>query len=81
MAAAAAAATCEWTLFATALHATVPRIASPIEPPTCWPVFNSDEATPASLSPTLDSATSEIGTNSSPRPSAVTSIGPSSPEA
>src|SRR6266702_6024390 len=35
LAAAAAAAACEWMLFATALHATVPRIASPIDPPTC----------------------------------------------
>src|ERR1700684_4721564 len=30
----AAAATCEWMLVATALHATVPRIASPIDTPT-----------------------------------------------
>ena len=68
-------------LVATALHATVPRIASPIDPPTCWPVFSSEDATPASLSATLVSATSEIGTKISPMPSAVTSIGPSSPEA
>ena len=33
-------------LFATAVHATVPT-ASPIEPPTCWPVFSRLEATPA----------------------------------
>src|SRR6476661_1774951 len=52
-AAAAAAAACEWTLFATALHATVPRIASPIEPPTCWPVFSSEDATPVSWLATL----------------------------
>ena len=67
-------------LFATALQATVPRIASPIEPPTCWPVFSSDEATPASLSATLASATSDSGTKISPIPSAVTIIGPISPE-
>src|SRR6185437_5559246 len=49
LAAAVAAATCAWMLLATALHATVPRIASPIDPPTCWPVFSSEDATPASL--------------------------------
>ena len=65
---------------ATALHATVPRIASPIDPPTCWPTFSSDDATPASLSATLISETSDSGTKISPIPSAVTSIGPSSPE-
>jgi len=59
----------------------VPRIASPIAPPTCWPVFSSDDATPVSLLATLASATSESGTKVSPMPSAVTSIGPSSPEA
>src|SRR6478672_4140282 len=81
LAEAAAAAACEWMLFATALHATVPRMARPIDPPTCWPVFSSDDATPASLSPTLLSATSDSGTKISPSPAAVTSIGPSSPEA
>ena len=68
-------------LLATALHATVPRIASPIEPPTCWPVFSSEDATPVSLLATLASATSDIGTKISPKPNAVTSMGPSSPEA
>src|SRR5260370_9591622 len=69
----AAAATCEWMLVATALHATVPRIASPIDPPTCWPTFSSDDATPASLSATLVSEPSASGTKISPIPSAVRS--------
>ena len=77
----AAAAACEWRLVDTALHATVPRMARPIDPPTCWPVFSSEDATPASLSATLVSATSDSGTKVSPMPSAVTIIGPSSPEA
>lgn len=59
-------ATWEWMLLATALQATVPRMASPIDPPTCWPTFSSDEATPASLSATLISATSDSGTKISP---------------
>ena len=67
-------------LVATALHATVPSTASPIDPPTCWPMFSSDDATPASVSATLVSETSDSGTNISPIPSAVTIIGPSSPE-
>jgi hypothetical protein len=32
-------------LLATALRATVPRMASPIEPPTCWPTSSRLEAT------------------------------------
>jgi hypothetical protein len=39
LAAAAAAAVWDRKLVATALHATVPRTASPIEPPTCWPTL------------------------------------------
>ena len=35
-------------LFATAVQATVPRIARPIAPPTCWPMLSSDDATPVS---------------------------------
>src|ERR1700751_3557642 len=42
---------------ATADQATVPRIASPIDPPTCCPVLSSDDATPESLFGTLASAT------------------------
>jgi hypothetical protein len=59
----------------------VPSTASPIDPPTCWPAFSSDDATPASPSATLVSETSDIGTNISPMPAAVTIIGPSMPPA
>ncbi len=45
-------------------HATVPRIASPIEPPTCPPNVEQLEATPVSCSRTLVSETSDTGTNS-----------------
>src|ERR1700753_2871215 len=81
LAAAAAAGAREGMLFAPALQATVPRIASPIAPPTCWPVFSSDDATPVSLLATLASATSERGTQVRPMPSAVTSLGASRQEA
>jgi hypothetical protein len=40
----------------------------------CCPVFSSEDATPVSLPPTFDSATSESGTKISPSPAAVTSI-------
>ena len=35
-------------VFTTTVQATVPRIASPIEPPTTWPVLIRLEARPAS---------------------------------
>ena len=78
---AAAVAWATWlrTLFATAVQVTVPSAASPIAPPTCWPVLSRLEATPESSSRTRVSATSESGTNSMPSPAEVTSIGPSSP--
>src|SRR3984957_16049185 len=66
---------------ATADHATVPRIARPIDPPTCCPVFSSDDATPVSLFGTFASATRDSGTNVSPIPRPVSIIGPSSPPA
>src|SRR6201999_1407246 len=68
-------------LVANALHATVPRMASPIEPPTCWPVLSRLEATPVSSSRTLLSASSDSGTNIRPNPNAATIIGPSRPPA
>src|SRR5262249_50782884 len=66
-----------WMLLATAVQATVPSTASPIEPPTCWPVLRMLAATPDSLSATRDIATRVAGTNSRPRPAAITSSGPS----
>jgi hypothetical protein len=45
----AAAAAWDRRLLATALQATVPRTASPIEPPTCCPTLIRLDATPASL--------------------------------
>ena len=66
-------------LLATVVQATVPRAARPIAPPTCWPVLSRLEARPESSSRTRDRATSESGTNSKPRPVAVTRTGPSSP--
>src|SRR6202012_6203392 len=64
---------------ATADQATVPRIARPIDPPTCWPTLSSDDATPVSLFGTFASATRDSGTNVSPIPRPVSIIGPSSP--
>ena len=64
-------------LLATTVQATVPSTASPIEPPTCWPVLRKLAATPDSWSATLDMATRVTGTNSRPSPAAMTSIGPS----
>ena len=75
----AAAVAAERRLLATALHATVPSSASPIDPPTCWPVFSSEDATPASLFGTPASATSDIGTKISPIPKPTIIIGPSRP--
>src|SRR5258708_20023928 len=66
---------------ATADQATVPRIARPIDPPTCWPVLSSDDATPVSLFGTFASATRDSGTNVSPIPRPVSISGPSSPPA
>ena len=63
-------ATADCVFDATALQATVPRIARPIDPPTCCPVLSSDDATPASLFGTFASATSDSGTKISPMPSA-----------
>ncbi len=76
-----AAPACERRLLATAPQATVPRIASPTDPPTCRPVLSRPDAAPVSLSATLASATSDSGTKVSPMPNPVTSIGPSSPPA
>src|SRR5215469_3057920 len=81
LAAAAAADTCERRLFATALQATVPSTASPSAPPICWPTLTRLEATPVSLSATLVSETTNSGAKISPRPAAVSNIGPSRPEA
>jgi hypothetical protein len=53
----AAAAAWDRGLLATALHATVPTTASPIDPPTCRPTLTRLDATPASLSRTLVSPT------------------------
>src|SRR5580698_9694244 len=75
----AAAAAADRRLVATVLHATVPRTASPIEPPTCWPTLSMLDATPASALPTLVSETRDSGTNTRPSPSAVSIIGPSRP--
>src|SRR5260370_26916535 len=77
----AAAAWATWclTLFDTTVQVTVPRAASPIAPPTCWPVLSRLDATPESSPRTLLSATSDSGTNSMPSPAEVTSIGPSRP--
>src|SRR5258707_3257647 len=66
---------------ATADQATVPRIARPIDPPTCCPVLSSDDATPESLFGTFASATRDSGTNVSPIPRPTSIIGPSSPPA
>ena len=80
-AAAASAATWLRALFDTTVQATVPSTASPIAPPTCWPVLSRLEASPASRSWTLDRATRVSGMNSMPSPAAVTIIGPSRPPA
>src|SRR5258708_2798420 len=77
----AAAVFCDRRLLANVLHATVPSTASPIEPPTCWPVLSRLDATPAVCSSTLTSAVRFIGTNTKPRPNAVTIIGPRIPPA
>ena len=79
--AAAAAAWATWclTLLDTAVQVTVPRAASPIAPPTCWPVLSRLEATPESSPRTRVSATSDSGTNSMPRLAEVTSMWPSRP--
>jgi SRSO17 transposase len=66
---------------ATAVQATVPRIASPIAPPTCCPTLGRLEARPASLSSTLAMATRVTGMNSRPSPAPVTSVGPIKPPA
>ena len=65
---AVAAAAWERRLLATALQATVPRIASPIAPPTCCPTLTRLEATPVSSLFTLVSPTRLMGTNSGPGP-------------
>src|SRR3984957_3367044 len=75
------AATADLVLDAPADQATVPRIARPIDPPTCCPVLSSDDATPVSLFGTFASATSDSGTNVSPMPRPVSIIGPSMPPA
>src|SRR5580693_7622221 len=77
---AAAAAWDRW-LLATALQATVPTTASPIEPPTCRPTLFRLEAAPVSLVYTLLRMTRDIGTNSRPRPAPRSSAGPSIPPA
>ena len=67
-------------LFATAVQARpVPSVASPIAPPTTWPVLSRLEASPESWSRTRLSATSDSGTNSRLSPTPIASIGPSSP--
>src|SRR6266699_564924 len=65
-------------LSAAVVQAIVPSAASPIAPPTCWPVLSRLAATPACCSATLCRATRASGTNSRPSPEEVTSIGPSS---
>ena len=52
------------------LAASVERIASPSEPPTCWAVLNSPEASPASSLETPPVPSSVIGTNVRPMPEA-----------
>ena len=66
-------------VFTTTVEATVPRIASPIEAPTTWPVLIRLEARPASASCTLDREVKVSGVNSRPRPAPVSSVGPSRP--
>src|SRR6266700_3662387 len=51
-------------VFATTVQATVPRIASPIEAPTTWPVLIRLEARPASASCTVDREVKVRGVNS-----------------
>src|SRR3954465_9765272 len=54
--------------FATRVADTVLRIARPSEPPTCWVVFSSPEASPASAGATPFVAEIVIGTNDIPNP-------------
>jgi hypothetical protein len=68
-------ASCVWTLFATAVQATVPMAARPIAPPICWPTLSTPEAAPCSSLRTCETTMSVIGTNMSPSPALTTSIG------
>jgi PPP family 3-phenylpropionic acid transporter len=75
--AASVAAVAWMTWWATAVHTTVPSSASPMEPPSCWPVLSRLEATPESASGTRFSATRDSVTNSRATPAPMTMVGPS----
>lgn len=63
-----------------AVIAIVDSMASPSAPPTCWVVFSTPEASPASLFSTLETAARVSGMNVKPSPVAITTLGRSRPE-
>ena len=73
----AAAAIWSFTLCATEVQATVPIAATPIEPPTCWPMLSRLDAAPASSFLTCKTTISVSGTNMRPMPTLSSYMGAS----